>query len=97
MANYPNFDLNDPKNMKDYYTQEQLNAMSDDDTLNTLNKLWQNFCVTHTYEPGSVQKPFTVACGLDTGTLTTDMTFYVMDTRCLAVKRYHASTVADMA
>lgn len=75
MANYPNFDLNDPKNMKDYYTQEQLNAMSDDDTLNTLNKLWQNFCVTHTYEPGSVQKPFTVACGLDTGTLTTDMTF----------------------
>lgn len=97
MANYPNFDLNDPKNMKDYYTQEQLNAMSDDDTLNTLNKLWQNFCVTHTYEPGSVQKPFTVACGLDTGTLTTDMTFYVMDMRCLAVKRYHASTVADMA
>ena len=75
MANYPNFDLNDPKNMKDYYTQEQLNAMSDDDTLNSLNKLWQNFCVTHTYEPGSVQKPFTVACGLDTGTLTTDMTF----------------------
>ena len=68
MANYPNFDLNDPKNMKDYYTQEQLNAMSDDDTLNTLNKLWQNFCVTHTYESGSVQKPFTVACGLDTGT-----------------------------
>ena len=51
--------------------------MSDDDTLNTLNKLWQNFCVTHTYEPGSVQKPFTVACGLDTGTLTTDMTFFM--------------------
>ena len=35
MANYPNFVLNDPKNMKDYYTQEQLDAMSDDDTLNT--------------------------------------------------------------
>lgn len=43
--------------------------------MDALNKLWQNFCVTHTYEPGSVQKPFTVACGLDTGTLTTDMTF----------------------
>ena len=45
--------------------------------MDALNKLWQNFCVTHTYEPGSVQKPFTVACGLDTGTLTTDMTLFM--------------------
>lgn len=99
MANYPNFDLNNPRDMSAYYSEEQLATFKEDSTqeMDALNKLWQNFCVTHTYEPGSVQKPFTVACGLDTGTLTTDMTFYVMDTRCLAVKRYHASTVADMA
>ncbi len=47
MANYPNFDLNDPKNMKDYYTQEQLNAMSDDDTLNTLEQAVAETSVLH--------------------------------------------------
>lgn len=77
MANYPNFDLNNPRDMSAYYSEEQLAAFKKDSTqeMDALNKLWQNFCVTHTYEPGSVQKPFTVACGLDTGTLTTDMTF----------------------
>lgn len=77
MANYPNFDLNNPRDMSAYYSEEQLAAFKEDSTqeMDALNKLWQNFCVTHTYEPGSVQKPFTVACGLDTGTLTTDMTF----------------------
>lgn len=33
------------------------------------------FCVSSTYEPGSVQKPFTVACGLETGTINNKMTF----------------------
>ena len=37
--------------------------------------LKQNFCLTYTYEPGSTAKPFTIACGLETGTLTEDMTF----------------------
>lgn len=77
MANYPNFDLNNPRDMSAYYSEEQIATFKKDSTqeMDALNKLWQNFCVTHTYEPGSVQKPFTVACGLDTGTLTTDMTF----------------------
>jgi stage V sporulation protein D (sporulation-specific penicillin-binding protein) len=43
--------------------------------MNILNGLWQNFCVSSTFEPGSVQKPLTVACGLDTGTITDDMEF----------------------
>lgn len=36
---------------------------------NALATLWSNFCVTSTYEPGSVAKPFTVAIGLDSGAL----------------------------
>lgn len=73
MADYPTFDSNDPRNLSSY---DQTDDMSDDDKMDLLNKLWQNYCVTATYEPGSVQKPFTVAAGLETGTLTTDMTFF---------------------
>ncbi len=75
-ASYPNFDLNNPRDLTKYYTQEELDAMSDEETLNALNNLWKNFCVTDTYEPGSTIKPFTVAAALETGDLTGDETFY---------------------
>ena len=75
MANYPNFDLDNPMDLTAYYSQEQIDAMSDEESMELLNKLWQNYCVTSTFEPGSVQKPFTIATGLDTGTVTDDMTF----------------------
>ena len=45
-----------------------------EDTKNTiseysyvLNQLWRNFCLSDTYEPGSVAKPFTVAMCLEEG------------------------------
>ncbi len=75
-TSYPNFDLNNPRDLTKYYTQEELDAMSDEETLNALNNLWKNFCVTDTYEPGSTIKPFTVAAALETGALTGDETFY---------------------
>ena len=75
-ASYPNFDLNNPRDLTKYYTQEELDAMSDEETLNALNNLLKNFCVTDTYEPGSTIKPFTVAAALETGALTGDETFY---------------------
>ena len=75
-ASYPNFDLNNPRDLTKYYTQEELDAMSDEETLNALNNLWKNFCVTDTYEPGSTNKPFSVAAALETGALTGDETFY---------------------
>lgn len=75
MAHYPNYDSSNPRDLSAYYTPEQLAAMSDEDKLNALNALWQNYCVTHTYEPGSTAKPFTVAAGLETGTLTGNETY----------------------
>lgn len=33
----------------------------------TLNQIWRNFCLSDTYEPGSVAKPFTVAMCLEEG------------------------------
>jgi stage V sporulation protein D (sporulation-specific penicillin-binding protein) len=76
MAETPGFDLNNPRSLSDYYTEEELSEMTSEEMYLELNSLWQNYCVTETYEPGSVQKPFTIACGLETGTLNTDMTFY---------------------
>lgn len=75
MADYPGFDVNKPRDLSAYFSEEELEELTDEQQLNFLNKLWQNYCVTATYEPGSVQKPFTVACGLETGTITEDMTF----------------------
>ena len=69
-------DLNNPRDLSGYYTEEQLKAMSDDDKLEALNSLWKNFCISDTYEPGSTIKPFTVATALETGALKGDETFY---------------------
>lgn len=69
MANYPNYDLSDPWDLSAYYTEEELEGMDEDTKMDILNQLWQNFCVTYTYEPGSTAKPFTVAAGLETGKL----------------------------
>lgn len=75
-ASYPNFDLNSPRDLSKYYTEEQLKAMSDEEQLEALNVLWRNFCVSDTYEPGSTMKPFTVAAALETGALTGEESFY---------------------
>ena len=71
MASYPNFDLNNPKDVSAYLTEEQIQTMQDEGTYyDYLNQLWRNFCISDTYEPGSTIKPFTVATGLETGRIT---------------------------
>jgi len=69
MANYPGFDLNNPRNLEPFFQENEIQAMADEKKLEFLNQLWQNFCITSTFEPGSTVKPFTVASGLDTGKL----------------------------
>lgn len=76
MADYPTFDLSNPRDLTGIMSQEQIDALSQDEINDTLNKLWQNFCITSTYEPGSVQKPFTVATGLETGAVNDSMTYF---------------------
>ena len=76
MANYPNYDASNPRDLSAYYTEEELASMDEDAQLDALNQIWQNFCTTYTYEPGSTAKPFTVAAGLETGTISTGDTYY---------------------
>lgn len=55
--------------------QAVLDAMDDDQLYLNLNNLWKNYCITGTYEPGSVAKPFTVAAALEKGTIAPGSTF----------------------
>lgn len=53
-------------------TEENIDELITDDEVayRNLNNLWKNYCVSATYEPGSVAKPFTVAAGLESGKMT---------------------------
>lgn len=55
--------------------QTVLDAMDENQLYLNLNNLWKNYCITGTYEPGSVAKPFTVAAALEKGTITQGSTF----------------------
>ncbi len=69
------FDLNNPRDLTRYYTQEEIDAMTEEEYLNNLSKMWRNYCISDSYEPGSPIKPFTVATALEEGKITTDQTF----------------------
>ncbi len=53
-------------------TQDNIDTLLEDENLamKNLNYRWKNFCISSTYEPGSVAKPFTVATGLESGKMT---------------------------
>ena len=68
-ASYPNYDLNNPRDLTKYYTEEEISAMTDEQRLDTLNTLWNNISVSDTYEPGSTFKPFVVSAGMELGVL----------------------------
>lgn len=70
MASYPTYDLNDPYDLSAFYSAEEIQNMKDNDTYyEACNDLWKNFCISQSYEPGSVCKTFTVAAALDSGAI----------------------------
>ncbi|MBR4026399.1 MAG: peptidoglycan glycosyltransferase, partial [Lachnospiraceae bacterium] len=57
------------------FTQEEIDKIREEQKIVALNEIWRNYCVTATFEPGSVQKAFTIAGGLETGTISKNSTF----------------------
>lgn len=75
MASNKGFDLNNPRDLSAYYSEEELALMSEAEELTALNRMWRNFCISDTYEPGSTFKPFTVAAALEENLVSADNTF----------------------
>ena len=67
MASNRRYDLNDPRNLGAMYTQEQIDAMTEEQRSEAWNQMWRNFCVSDSFEPGSPAKPLTVAAALEEG------------------------------
>lgn len=65
MASNQEYDLNQPRNLDEWYTKEEQEAMTEEEQYEALNRIWRNFCISDTYEPGSTYKPFTIAAALE--------------------------------
>lgn len=75
MASNRRYDLNDPRNLGAMYTQEQIDAMTEEQKSEAWNQMWRNFCVSDSFEPGSPAKPLTVAAALEEGVIGPQETF----------------------
>ena len=69
------YDLNNPRDMSQVYSQEEIDKMSDEETVTALNTMWGNFCVTDAFEVGSVVKPIVMAGALEKGKISATDTF----------------------
>lgn len=77
MASDVDYDLNNPHDLVEngYLTQEEADAMSEEELLDARNQMWRNFCISDGYEPGSTVKPLTVAAALELGVVSDSSTF----------------------
>ncbi len=69
------YDLNDPRDLSSLYSEEEIKAMNDEETVTALNAMWNNFCVTDAFEPGSVVKPIVMAGALEKGSIAEEDNF----------------------
>ena len=75
MTDAPSYDLNHPRDLTNLYTKEELEEMTDAQTVEILNKMWRNFCISDTFEAGSTVKPLTIGAALDEHKVSPDNTF----------------------
>ncbi|NCB91381.1 MAG: cell division protein FtsI [Clostridia bacterium] len=76
MASNDPYDLNDPRNLTSFYTQEEIDAMDEASMLDALNGIWKNYCISDTFEPGSTVKPLTVGAALESNAISPDAEYY---------------------
>lgn len=71
MASYPDYDLNSPFTPNESLL-EGWEELSSSEKSTALQKMWNNECVTDTYEPGSVFKTITSAIALEENIIDVD-------------------------
>ena len=93
MASDKGYDLNNPRNLSEYFSEQEISAMDDNKKLEELSKIWKNYCISDIYEPGSTFKPFTVAACLEKNVIKKKDKFVcdgfeeILDRRIHCVKR----------
>ena len=75
MASNDEFDLNDPRNLEGFYTQEELAGMTEEQKMEVLNEIWKNDIISSGFEPGSTFKPITVGASLEEALATKNSTY----------------------
>ena len=75
MATDNPYDLNDPRNLTSYYSQDEINGMDNDTMLENLYGIWKNYCISDAFEPGSTVKPLTIGAALDADVVQPSDTF----------------------
>lgn len=69
------YDLNNPRDLTPFYSQEEIDDMNDQETMDALNTIWKNYCISDTYEPGSTAKPMNVAAAYSINAIDDDALF----------------------
>ncbi|MBO4421624.1 MAG: penicillin-binding protein 2 [Lachnospiraceae bacterium] len=75
MASNYEYDLNNPRSLEGLFSEEELEEMTQNQKTNELFKMWRNFCISDTYEPGSTFKTITVASALEECVVSGSSTF----------------------
>lgn len=87
MANKPDFDLNKPFTINDPELLAGWGNISYKKQLEYLNKMWRNFAINDTYEPGSTFKVVTASAALEEDVVQLDDTFSCPGFRIVADRR----------
>lgn len=71
MTTVPEYNLNDPFKLN----YEVTGDVTEKEYQDLLNKMWRNYCINDTYEPGSTFKMITATAALETGAATLESSY----------------------
>lgn len=87
MANKPDFDLNEPFTINEPDLASQWSSMNVQKQYDALNKMWRNFAINDTYEPGSTFKVVTASSAIEEDVVQLDDNFSCPGFRVVADRR----------
>ncbi len=95
LTDVPEYDLNDPFTLNVALDEDELTTETDAEknTQDMLNRMWRNFCINDTYEPGSTFKIITSAAALEEEKVTVDDGFYCPGYRIVEDRRIRCHKV----
>ena len=76
MASNQEYNLNSPRDLTGIYPEEELAAMTSEQKIEAMNRLWKNDVISYGFEPGSTFKPFTVSSALEEAYVNENTTFF---------------------